>query len=730
MLIATVFALLYAFLATPLYKATATLQISSYEPVLLGGSLEESMKQSSRDQEYLGTRIEEVKSFAVADRVLSRGDVKNRIFPDPAGQKSFVQRLFGSQDDAVQQKSDSSAYNNSTRQIHSYLGLIEVSPIRRTSLVKLEVTTDDPALSADISNIHAREYVDWVRETRIQRQSEGAQFLRTQAEELRLRVAKLERELADYAEEHEIVALNKDENITVSKMSELSHKLTDSTQRRIEAEKLFEEAQASLSQAGSAGFDDPSLQTTRALLAQLQSEYGNLLQKFTPEYPRVMQLKAQIDDLKASIESGRAQVVMGLKARALAALETERNLEEELEKQKSLAFELSKSQVEYNIMNRELQSSRDLQQSLLRQIKETELAVQSNASTVALLDSATAPLNASFPNKKLITLLGLVIGTGAGLVGAFVLNHLDNTIRTTTELSFVTALPTLGYVPEFEEESSLKRPRLLLAGGKRGYSSSANQPISPDAPAVVQNGIALQGLAFVERPKSLAAEAYRTIRTALLLSRASEPAKKILVTSCLPSEGKTTTSTNLAATLASQGKRILFIDADMRKPSAWRYFKIAREEKGLAELLTGSVSFEDVLHKTHLEGVFFVPSGSVAPNPAELLGAKAMEQLLENVADDYDHIIIDSPPVLPVTDAVLLARIMDGVILVVKGGETPKRVIRDAMERLRATRAPLLGTVLNHVRVTGSGDYYYSQYYSRYYQGTDGQETASKAVGS
>lgn len=714
--------LIYAFTATPQYTAESKIRISSYEPVLIGADIESVLEQKSKEGTFLETQIEEIKSFSIADKVLANEQVNTAL--SARGKAGFFTRLFTGEKKESREEMDevdrAAGYEHPIRMIRSYLDMITIKPIRRTSLVTIGATSETAKLAALVANKHAEAYIEWVRENRIEQQARGLEFLRAQADELREKVADLERELADYAEANSIVAVNKDENITAQKMSQLNQLLTSAIAKRIQFEHEYLEA---LKAVNSSGNDDSSTQQMRSDLAKLESEYSLLSEKFTPQYPKMKQLASQIEQLKQSITGQRGQTIEGMKARAEAAKKEEENLKEELEQQKSLAFELSKKQVQYNILNRELTSSRELLQNILKQSKETSIAVESNASNISIIDYAVVPKDPSFPKKKLIALLGLLLGLGAGLGLSFLLHYLDNTVKTPEDVQRELRLPSLGVVPSFELDWKGPMP------GVSGPTASAPQgPTGSALPTTaVDLGLGLP-IMFISSPQSLAAEAYRAIRTGILLSQAGEPPKTILVTSSQSSEGKTTSSVNLAASLASAGAKVALVDADLRRPTVLKHFNLDSSGPGLVEIITGQRTIEEVSIRDKVKRITVIPSGSIPPNPAELLGSLEMASIIDKLSIDYDYVIIDCPPVLPVTDAVILSRYVDGVVLVCRGATTPRRVIQDAKDRLLRVGARVLGVVLNDVDVRGGDYYYYNRYYHSYYsKNTDGSDPVRKA---
>jgi capsular exopolysaccharide synthesis family protein len=721
---ATMLSLIYAFTVTPRYTAESTIRISTYEPVLSATRVEDVLQDKSRESNYLETQIQEIKSFSLADKVLSSPKVRDTLVSGRESPSIFSKFLSGSSPDEDSGKAEQAfdgvtEYKNPLRQIKSYLKSVEVKPVRRTSLVIISATAENAVNAALYANSHALSYIDWVREKRMEQQARGLQFLTAQAEELREKVGDLEREMADYAESNSIVALNKDENITVQKMSRLNQLLTEATAKRIFDEKAYQGAEASLTK-NSAGFDDPSTQVTRSELAKLDAEYQQLASKFTDSYPKMQQLKAQIERLKESVGSQREQIVAGLKSKYLASVEEEKNLKEELEQQKSQTFELSKREVQYNVLSRELTTSRELLQSVLKQSKETSLAVESNSSNVSIVDYAAIPLRPSFPVKTQMLALGLIAGFLAGVGLAFLLSYIDNSIRTPEDVQRSLRLASLGVIPSFGSEYLTLDSAAGTEDGKGPISQARNLPMVRESQVPIM---------YLSSPRSLAAEAYRTIRTGILLSQAGSPPRVILVSSAQSSEGKTTTTINLAASLASTGGKVVLIDADLRRPSLIRHFKIDEERPGLTELLTGLSELEEVVIPDLMPGVSVIPSGRIPPNPAELLGSNEMVAVLDSLAETYDYVLIDSPPILPVTDSVVLARYVDGVVFVIKGGATPRKVARDAKNRLLDVGARLIGVILNDIDVNNGDYHYYNRYYYSYYHKDGTVKPSTRAAG-
>jgi capsular exopolysaccharide synthesis family protein len=712
---------LYSFTTTPLYTARTTLQIDSYESVLGSLKVEDLLQQKSSRQDYLETQIQQIKSLSLADAVLADPDIRKHF---EAGKSSWLSSLlsFGRKRSQEGQSIDSaiSGYTAPAKMLRTYLDHISVSPVRRTTLVNIDVVDDSPVFAATVANKHAAAYIEWVRSLRLDQQGRGLAFLSAQSAQLQERVADLERQLADYAEENSIVALNKDENITIQKMASLSADLSAAESRSIQIDNKAKEARMALKN-DSAAFDDTSVTSTRLELAKLEAEYALLGSKYQPAYPKMQQLRSQIEQLKRSVREQRAALVRGMESEARAATSEVAKLKEELEKQKSLAFEQSKRQVQYNSLERELDSTRELLQNVSKQMKEMSLAVESKGSNIAVVDRALVPQAPSHPKKVLLIALGLVLGLLLGVGGAFLIDHLDNTIRTPDEVRRILDLPTLGVVPSFSAKT--------MGIGRQvdeEESAEADAPapsLNETAPAPLSKFIANNTVQFPTLAgdgNSQVSEAYRTIRTNLVLSRAGRAPRTLLITSGLPAEGKTTVAVNLAITLASTGSRVLVVDVDLRKPSVAKHFRIPLSSIGVTDVLTGNASLESAIIKSSVENVFVLPSGSTPPNPSELIGSEEMVQFVHEIQERFDYVVLDSAPLLPVTDTMLLSRLAEGVVMVIRGNATPIKACVDAKARAVTSGARLLGVVLNDIEIRGM--HYYYGYYDGYYSGNYGED--------
>jgi capsular exopolysaccharide synthesis family protein len=377
-----------------------------------------------------------------------------------------------------------------------------------------------------------------------------------------------------------------------------------------------------------------------------------------------------------------------------SSLRKEALLRQAFQQQKVKALEMKEKGIQYNILKREADTNRELYKGLLMRMKEAGVSAGITASNIQIVDPAELPTRPYKPNKRQNLLLAAVVGLFLGVGLAFFFEYLDNTIKTPEDLEQWARLPSFGMVPEVSTN-----------GGRKRLEKGASYPVE---------------LITYGYPKSMLSEAYRSIRTSILLSSSEKPPKMIAVTSPNPGEGKTTTVINTAIALSQTGAQVLIIDADMRKP---RIHKIFNHENGagLSNFLSGHGDLESIVKKSEVPNLFYIPSGPIPPNPSELLGSNLFKKMLVGLGARFDHILVDSPPVLGFADAIILSSSVDGVILTVLGGKTPRETLQRAKEAIQQTQTKILGVVINRVDIRRSDyGYYYYQYHS--YYGDEGKK--------
>jgi capsular exopolysaccharide synthesis family protein len=578
--------------------------------------------------------------------------------------------------------------------IDDYVDNLDVEPVGKTRLVKIAFNSPDPQLSARLANAHAQAYIRQGLKLRSQATEEAQRFLEGKLAELKERTEKSEDALNRYRRIKGIISLDDKENLVVDRLADLNKRLTEA-----EAERIALEAQVRLVQKRSydslpAVIDNTLIRTLTEQLTRLKGDYASLSTQFKSDYPRVAQLKAQMEESQRRLEQEIRKVVRGVESAYLAAEGREKKLMATVEKQKNAALSLKDASVEYAILAREVDTNRQLYDSVLQRMKEMGVAAGIRSSNVFVIDEAAPPSKPSGPKAGINLLLGALVGVMGGVGLAFFHEYLDNTLKTPEEVERYLHLPNLSEVPNFSRLD-------LCAYVPQALSGTLSQTvISPSYK---------RELILSYHPFSVVAEMYRTLHTAILLSQAEEPPQAILFTSGIHGEGKTTTVINTAITFAQMGAKVLVIDADLRHSSCHKMLEM-KGGLGLAELLTKKRELTEVINPTPLGNLFLISGGSIPPNPAALVGSRRMHEILTLLREDYDCILIDSPPVGLTTDAVLLSTMVDGVVLVVNGQETPKQVVKEACSRLSYARAKILGVVLNRGTMQ-SVDYNHYLYY-------------------
>jgi capsular exopolysaccharide synthesis family protein len=438
------------------------------------------------------------------------------------------------------------------------------------------------------------------------------------------------------------------------------------------------------------------LEKLREREADLAIQYAQATTQFGVAYPKVVELNNQLKQLRKEITAEETRMQQRIRDEYLAAVQREGLLTTAFEQQKQQANQLNESAIEYSTLKRDAETNRQLYQDLLQRLKEAGVSAGLRSSNIRVVDVARTPTHPIKPNVPRNLELGLLLGLACGIGLVFVLESLDTSIRNTEELSAISALPALGIIPLQLSSNGHLRKRLKTVSAKTEKSESPT-------------------LVTYARPQSEAAEAYRALRTSILLSSFGAPPKVILVTSAMPQEGKTTVSANSALVLAQRGSRVLLVDADLRRPAVGKLFGI-RSRGGLSTLISGSDKVGDVvLPCPEVPNLWILPAGPIPPQPAELLGSTVMKNHIAQWRSVFDHVIIDTPPCLSVTDAVLLSPEADRVILVARSGQTTKAALRRACDLLLQVNAKVMGIVLNGLnRHSGEGYYYKYGYGGRY----------------
>jgi len=594
-----------------------------------------------------------------------------------------------------------------------FRGNLHVALIPNSRIIEVRYDSSDPQMAASIVNTLMQTYVENNFKARFESTMQASAWLQNQLVDMQMKVETSQEKLVKYQREHEILGIDEKQNITTEKLDELNKELTAAESERMDKESFYRlvesgDPDAIASSAGSLEGQASGVQTATQLLdslknkeADLKLQIADLSPQFGPSYPKLAQLNSQIKEVNAQMQAEMKQIASKVRGQYVTALQRENMLRDALEKQKQEANKLNESAIEFNMLKRDADTYRALYEGLLEKLKEAGIAAGLKSNNFRIVDTArppSAPIEPNIPRNLLFS-LALGLATGVGL--AFLLEGLDNTIRTTEQAQMVSGLAPLGMIP---------------LGSK-----SAREGANPKRLVIATSNEAVELVTQV-RPQSQMAESYRALRTSLLLSNLGSPPKVIMMTSALPQEGKTTTSINCAVVLAQKGVKVLLIDADLRRPSIHKTLGMG-PCSGLSNVLTGSKTLEEVITRTPiLPNLWILPAGTPPPNPAELLASANMLEKLNELREQYDHIVIDTPPSLSVTDAVVLSQRADAVVLVIRSGQTTKQALRRSRNLLAQVNAKVVGVLLNAVDLRSPDYYYYYEYqgkYSRYYQDGD-----------
>jgi polysaccharide biosynthesis transport protein len=715
-LAALIAAALHTFTRTPIFTAHSTVLIERKPPPVL--NIRDARSETAEQLEFYKTQYEILKSRALAAQAVREDGLGQSLFQAPATGAEEMGLIAGLWSDLRERVRDqlpeapkpqySSAASPAPNPVDAYLLMLEIRPVQGTSLVRIGFSTPDSGLSARLANAHAAAYMRYGLDLRSEANEGAVEFLQQKLLQLKDRVEKGEAALNSYRRDKGIISLDDRENIVVDRLADLNKRLTQAEAERISVEAEIRVIQGRGADELAAILNKPAIQGIKAELAKLEAEHVNIVREFKPGYPRRDLLELQIENLRERLSKEIVSYVRATEAAYATSRAREAELRARMEEQKKATLELKDSAVQYGILAREADTNRQLYDSVLGRLKEVGVAADLRTSNVYMVDKAEAPTVPSYPNKRRSLLLGLLLGLAGGVGFAFFLERLDDRFRSPEEVERFLRLPSLAVVPDFRRLTSKKAAYVP----KRASESLS---VEADRPQVSSKEIVL-----AHHPLSVVTEAYRALRSSILLSRAGEPPRTILVASAVGGEGKTVTTINSAIVFAQMNVQVLVIDGDLRMPRCHGLLGVDNDV-GLTEVLAGHIDPESAIKKTLTDGVFLIPAGATPPNPAELLGSKKMRETLEALCQRFDYIFVDSSPILAVSDAVLLSTMVDGVVLVVDGQKTPKQLIRKVRSRLANSRTKVLGVVLNHVDTrNGAYAYHYRDYYSYYHRDSDG----------
>jgi len=709
------------------YAATATIQIERRSLTPVFGADQNPLMENYWDMEYYPTQYKLLESRGLAERVVRNLDLQNdpSFNPGAALVRAREARKPTADDDEA----------TLGQLAGRLLGGLSVDPVRNTQLVTLSYRSANPEFATRAANGFAEAFIDMGIENRFANAGKASTFLTAQINTLKQEIEDKEKQLQSFSRRSDIVAIDPSSNVLLQRLESLNNDYMAAKKLRIEKQARYNEVLASPKETLADTLSAGMVSGMRTDQLKLESEYDSKLKTFKPDYPAMVSLRSEIEKGRQHIASVVEEMVAKAKGSAYAEYQTaqrqEGALQAELNGMKTEAIDQSSAAVEYGNLKVEVETRRTLLNELLKKHSETEVAARlqdTRDSNVHIIDHALVPGGPFRPSLRQDLIYGLLLGLLLGIGSALLIEFLDRTIKTPEEIERRLLLPTLAVVPDLDDGG---RGYGYLARYGYGYgaepaaerarprkAAKVTKAIKGAAPALLEKkkGDAAETtqieLVPHERPRTPISEAYRSLRTALLLSSAEE-LKVVAITSAEASEGKTATAANLAVVLAQLGRQVLVVDCDLRKPRMHQVFKLSNRV-GLVNQLTGGVDPREMYLPTEVPNLYLTPSGTVPPNPSELLASDRMWEWLKLARSRFDFIVVDTPPALAVTDATIVGTFADGVVLTLASGKVTREEARACRDRLRMADVKIFGAVLNRYRSTqgslGKRYRYYESY--------------------
>ena len=653
--------LLHTLLQTPTYRASATIQINRAGANISGVAGLEPV-ETGTSTEFYQTQYELLKSRALAERVVSSLNLaaEPQLFEPPPSLMGTIRSFILSPADP-QARSDMA--------LEAVMSGLSVEPVRSSTIVRISFDSASPVLAQQVANALADNFITSNLERSFAASEHARQFLEDRLLDLRLKLEESERDLVAYAEAKDILLTGSDESLSTVNLTGANSALAAAAKRRLERELQWRQVEAMGGAGLPPGASNEAIATLRARRSQLVLDYEEKL-KTRPGFPGMIQLQTRIEEIDQQISDEVNAIRASLRLQYEASLQEEQMLRQQLTGLKSEVMDYRDRNIEYTILQREVDTNRSLYEGLLQRYKEIGVAgglSGTAAGNLSIVDRALIPDAPYKPSLSRNLAAALLVGLMMGGAAAFGREFLDNSYRSPEDLEVDLGLPILGIIPLADDVTDLE----MTFGDQR----------SPPA------------------------EAYRSLRTALQFSTEAGAPRTMVVTSALAGEGKSTAAVNLAGQFAKLGLRVLLIDADLRKPSLHRFLNCACSH-GLSQYLHGSSTMPEMLQVSAQANLTLLPGGPLPTNPAELLASPRMASLLAVAAERFDLVIVDAPPVGGLADAPLLASMSSATLLVVEADKTHRRAVAAAVNRLSLARAEVLGIVFNRFDTRQAGEVY------------------------
>lgn len=671
---------------TPIYTAQATVQIDREAARVIDSEDVAPQENMLQGEEFFQTQYGLLRSRSLAERVIeslalaSSNEALEALGVEPP-------------------EEGGTAATQATRRRAAALKAVQdnlsISPVRGSRLVGVAYDNPNPVVAARVANGFAENFIQSNLDRKFESSSYARQFLEERIAQTKDRLETAERQLVAYAANQQIINVAEPsggasggatESLTSNNLVALNQALARTRAERVAAEERWRSASTADVMTLSEVLQNPTVQRLTEQRAVLDAAYRQKLSIYQPDYPEMVQLRAQIEEADSQIRTIAGNIRTSIRSQYEIAADQERSLQTEVTGLTGDVLDLRDRSIQYNILQRELDTTRTLYEALLQRYKEVGVTGGVTANNISIVDTATPPQKPSKPNLLLNMALAALLGLGIGVLAALALEALDETLATPDDVEKKLGVPVLGVTPLLDKGDT---PASALSDIRSGFS-----------------------------------EAYYSLRTALQFSTPDGAPSSLVVSSARPAEGKSTTAYAVALNLARVGKRVLLIDADLRNPSMHRVVGV-QNERGMSNLLSGSADIAAVMLPTGQENLFFIPCGPLPPNPAELWGGERLHQLLAEARSKFDHVVFDGPPVLGFSDAPMLASAVDGTLFVLESRGTRRGQARGALRRLQMGRAHLLGAVLTKLstKSTSYGGYDYAY---DYHYGAESEERAGK----
>lgn len=696
-IVVTGVALVYSFAATPIYKGTAQILFElEMNPTMTFAEGAGAFIQMKDSTEYYRTQTEILKSRAFGDRVVRKLQLDTNLYFIEKKEglarsafrkiKAFIAEVLPEKTPPANPIPLSIIQDELDPQITSeVLGNMEVEIGRGTNILKVYYYSENPLVAASMANGIAATYIEHNLDIRVKPFRDAVEWLSARMVESRARMEESEKVVQQYKEGQGIVSFEQRENVITQKLQELVSQLVQAEAKRQESEVRYKQIQSVIEKPEFLAtvpdvMNNLVIQGLRNEELGIKKKISEFTEKYGPKHPQMIKAKTELEAVQKSLILEAKKMLNAAKTEYDISLAREESLRNAIESQKQEVLNLSRKSIDYEVIAGESLSNKQFYELLLKKLQEASLSSGINVSNAQIVDGATVPESPVKPRRLINIMLAMIAGALGGIFAAFFVEYMDDTIKTPDDIEHMLALPFLGYVPGTDRE---------------------------EGPIYMFSGL-----------RASIAEAYRTIRTSIMLSSAEDsPLGVILVTSTIPSEGKTTTASNLAVAMAQMGEKVLLIDTDMRRHNLHNVFRLDNLI-GISDMIIDNSNMDAAIRPlAHVPNLHVVTGGTLAPNPSELLGSNSMKGILTKLRTRYDRIILDSPPVMAFSDALVLSRLADGVVFVIWGGETPRDQIRKTTQSLLGVNAKIIGVVLNNVDMSSRTYSYYHPYYHYYYGG-------------